>query len=94
MQNEPFRAEALIDDHGILRWVSNNQCVPMDCLDDNAPAGYDRVRHYDAVQRDIAAFMADYAANLPKRSPENLAEIRAELGPDAIDVITGERIFK
>jgi hypothetical protein len=48
------RAEALIDSKGILRWVSNDACVPMDCLDANAPAGYDRVKHKAAIDADNA----------------------------------------
>lgn len=93
MNNSPYRAEAIIDDNGILRWVENNACVPMDCLEANAPAGYDRVKHAAAIKVDNDAFFAAYRALPRQRSSEELCEIRANLGPDAIDVITGERIF-
>jgi len=89
-----YRAEALIDEKGILRWVSSNACVPMDCLDANAPAGYDRVAHKAAMEKDNAAFFAAYRAMLRVRSAEELFEIRANLGETAVDVVTGERIFK
>ena len=88
-----YRAEALIDSKGILRWVSNDACVPMDCLDANAPAGYDRVKHKAAMDKDNAAFFAAYRAQPRARSPEELSEIRSNLGKDAIDIITGKRIF-
>jgi hypothetical protein len=93
MNDTPFRAEALLDAHGILRWVENDACVPMDCLDANAPAGYDRVKHAAAIKVDNDAFFAAYRAQPRKRSAEELFEIRANLGSNAIDVITGERIF-
>jgi len=88
-----YRAEALIDSKGILRWVSNDACVPMDCLDANAPAGYDRVKHKAAMDADNAAFFAAYVAQPRVRSAEELSEIRSNLGNDAIDIITGQRIF-
>jgi hypothetical protein len=94
MNNSPYRAEALIDEKGILRWVENDHCVPMDCLDANAPAGYDRVKHKAALDAEIDAFLAAYRAQPRVRSAEELCEIRANLGPNAIDIITGERIFK
>ncbi len=93
MHKSSFRAEALIDDQGILRWVLNNACVPMDCLEANAPAGYDVVKHKAALDADVDAFVAAYMAKPRVRSAEELSEIRANLGPNAIDVITGERIF-
>ena len=88
-----FRSEALIDEKGILRWVSNDACVPMDCLDANAPAGYDRVKHKAAMDADNTAFFAAYRAQPRVRSQEELSEIRSNLGSDAIDIVTGERIF-
>jgi hypothetical protein len=88
-----YRSEALIDAKGILRWVSNDACVPMDCLDANAPAGYDRVKHKAAIDKDNAAFFAAYVAQPRVRSAEELSEIRNNLGEDAVDVVTGERIF-
>lgn len=88
-----YRAEALIDSKGILRWVSNDACVPMDCLDANAPAGYDRTKHKAAIDADNAEFFAAYVAKPRVRSAEELSEIRSNLGNDAIDIITGKRIF-
>ena len=88
-----YTSEALIDAKGILRWVSNNACVPMDCLDANAPKGYDRAKHKAAIEADNDAFFAEYRAKPRVRSAEELSEIRANLGENAIDIITGKRIF-
>ena len=93
MSNTPFRAEAYLDDHGVLRWVESDHCVPMDCLDANAPVGYDKAKHQIAYNKEIDEFLNFIRANPRKRSAEELSEIRANVGPDAIDVFTGERIF-
>ena len=86
-------SEAYVDSEGVYRWIVNAHVVPPDTMERLAPKGYNMDRHRQADRRDIDIFLAGYRANPPKRSPEELAEIRQELGPDAIDVITGERIF-
>lgn len=54
--------KAVLDAHGILRWDSNNHAVPMDCLDQVAPKGYDRAVHKAAIDKDTTAFLAAYCA--------------------------------
>ena len=85
--------DASLDKAGILRWKSNDHCVPMDCLDRVATKGYDRQKHRVALDADIDAFLAAYRAQPRKRSSEELSEIMREIGPDAIDIVTGQRIF-
>lgn len=93
MSNSIDSIRALPDAHGILRWESNDRCVPMDCLDKVAPTGYDRTAHKAAIDAENAALFAAYRAQPRVRSAEELSEIRANIGTDAIDIITGERIF-
>ena len=85
--------KAIPDAYGILRWDTYDHAIPMDCLDQFAPKGYDRVKHKAAIDKDTADFFAAYRAKPRVRSPEELSEIMNNIGPDAIDIITGERIF-
>jgi hypothetical protein len=83
--------ETFTDNAGIIRWMSNNRCVPMDCLDNVVPANYDRKIHKAAVDADNAALIAEYCQNV-RYTPEQKYEIMCELGPDAVNVITGKRV--
>lgn len=93
MSNSNASTQTRIDAKGVLRWITNNACVPMDCLDAYAPMGYDRAMHKAAIDADTAAFIAAYQSKPRVRSSEELCEIRANLGGNAIDLITGKRIF-
>jgi hypothetical protein len=85
--------EAYLDAEGVYRWIVNAHVVPADTMESLAPEGYDMARHKRWLQVDVDRFLEGYRASPPKRSPEQLAEIRRELGSDAIDIITGEMIF-
>lgn len=89
---EQFRTAAY-EDGGVLRWKSNDRCVPMHCFEDafcEPPA-----LQQETVRAEDAAAIADYIARNKgrQRSPEELFEMRAAFGEGAtvVDVLTGDR---
>jgi hypothetical protein len=90
---EQFRTTAYEDD-GVLRWKSNDRCVPLDIFRDAycTPP----VKQNESIAADNSAFFAEYrAANTGrKRSSEEIGEMRAAFGSGTtvVDVITGDRI--
>ena len=78
---------------GVYHWSTNDAVVPTDCMAEIAPKGYDLAKHEDAHHAMVVAFFASYRAAPRQRSAEELSEIRNNIGEDAIDVITGQRIF-
>lgn len=92
-KNCPCLSTCKLDSKGVYRWESNNAVVPSDTMAKHAPAAYDMAKHKAQERADTAALLNAYRADPPKRSAEQLAEIRREIGPDAVDIITGKRIF-
>jgi hypothetical protein len=87
--------EAYIDDQGVARWKTNNRVIPADCIDPNIMEmpGFNFKATWDTRQKETDAALAAYRKNPPRYSDENLAEAWNELGPDAVNVITGRRLF-
>jgi hypothetical protein len=84
--------DAYTDAAGILRWKSNNRVLPADCARELAPAGYDHAAHASARDAETGAFLADYRANPPALTPEDVREMRAAgLTGIVENVITGRR---
>ncbi len=88
-----FRNDAYEDD-GVLRWKSNDRCVPLDVFRDaycTPPA-----KQKETVDADTSAFLAEYRAiNTGRaRSAEEMFEMRAAFGTGTtvVDVITGDKI--
>jgi len=76
---------------GALRWKSNGAVLFPDTLTD---AGLIPPQvQIDAREVYADRIVAEYRANPPQLSAEDRAEALAELGPDAVDVITGERLL-
>lgn len=75
---------------GVLFWNSNGAPVPLHVFEETGvPAS---VAQAAAVRRYTDAALADYRANPPRLSADNLAEALNELGPNSINVITGRRL--
>jgi len=86
---------ARYDAQGLLRWVSNDRLVPIDVFQrEGTPEEYDLGAHQEAITRETAAFLGQYVAMRKRHgySAEERAEALRHIGPDAIDVITGERL--
>jgi hypothetical protein len=87
--------------NGVLRWDSNGQCPMDDTLDMWLILGLVSETEVDATNkardRETAAFMAQYRRAQAARTPEQVAEHRAELlaafgpGETVVDMLTGER---
>lgn len=79
------------DQDGILRWKSNDQVPPEDCLEEMGIADEDLTRCRAARDQEIAEFLAEYRRNYRGPSEEQLAEARAAHGPGVtlVNVITG-----
>jgi hypothetical protein len=82
----------------VLRWASNDHEPFDDLLALWAKLGYisaeQRAATNAARAESTAAFLAAYRANPPKRSAEEIEEMRAAFGPGetVVDVITGQEI--
>ena len=92
-------AESVVSAY-VVRWASNGRVPPADCLGDWHELGLidDQVLETSlaASEAETTAFLAAYRAQRKgrKASAEELAEINAEFGPDAVvvDAVTGERV--
>ena len=75
---------------GALRWKSNGAVLMPDTLTD---AGLIPPQvQIDARRAYSDQIVAEYRANPPQLSAEDRAEALRELGPGAVDVITGRKI--
>lgn len=88
-------ANSSVNARGVRRWNSNGNIIPRDCLE---KAGLPVSEHFEEEQREeTAKVMREYKAAQARRTPEQIAEERAEaraaLGPgqEMINVFTGER---
>lgn len=90
---QELRTEATIS-QGVIRWNSNNQVPPADCVALAAHIGLpvDVVASTAARDADTSAFLAAYRKRQPRRaSAEERAEMRAAFGrgTKVVNVITG-----
>lgn len=90
---DKLRKDATIT-NGVIRWNSNGSVPPEDCVALAAHIGLavNVARCTAERNREIDAFLAEYRRNPPRLSPEDRAEALRELGPDAVNVVTGRRI--
>jgi len=92
-QVERLRAKFVTDTDvvdGALRWKSNGSVIqPHTFKDADLIAPQVQIDASDAYQDEV---LARYRANPPQLSPEDRAEALRELGPGAVDVITGRPI--
>jgi hypothetical protein len=83
---------------GVVRWKSNGQVPPTDCLNCFEAAGFLFIREATdaAHQRDLDKLVAGHRAYREAHgySGEERAEMRAAFGDDAVvvDVLTGKRV--
>ncbi|WP_199032189.1 hypothetical protein [Ralstonia sp. ASV6] len=91
-----FESDAAVTD-GVVRWNSNGRVPPQEILDLWAFLGkpFDPAKSTEARVAETKQFLADYRAQNDGRKPgdEELAEMRANFGPDArvVNVVTGDR---
>jgi hypothetical protein len=90
-------SKAYIDNKGVARWESNNRVVPADSItpDFFQMPGFDFNATFVTRQKETDEFLAEYRRNRAKNplSFEDQAEAMNELGPGAVDVITGKSVF-
>ena len=84
--------------HGVARWESVNRVIPDDILKEyyiNEVPGFAAVEHRLTYDRETNAFIEEYRAHQARRTPEQIAEQRAEArtahgqGVTLVDVISG-----
>lgn len=89
------RGEHTVTD-GVVRWNSNSRVPPQDILEDWAELGLPFDIEASAAARDaeLADFLADYRANPPEPTREEMFEMQAAFGKGAtvVNAITGRRI--
>ena len=90
-------SKAYIDSKGVARWESNNRVVPADSVTPEMfqMPGFDFKATWDTRKAETDAFLNEYRRNRANNplSFEDQAEAMNELGPDAVDVITGKSVF-
>jgi hypothetical protein len=90
-------SEAYIDGNGVARWKSNNRVIPADCVSPEIMEmpGFNFKATWDTRKAETDAFLNEYRRNRAKNplSFEDQAEAYNELGPGAVDVITGKSVF-
>jgi len=94
---EKLRTEATVTD-GVIRWNSNERVPPEDCValavHIGLPVDLDATN--EARTKETSDFLADYRRREKTRvrSPEELAEMRAEFGRGAavVNVLTGRKL--
>jgi len=90
-----YETDAAVSE-GVVRWLSNGRVPPDDVLALWRHVGkeFDHDKSRAAGRAELQAFLDGYrAANRGRgRTSEEMSELRAEFGPDALvmDVITGE----
>ena len=91
-----FDSDAAVTD-GVVRWVSNGRVPPQEILDlwSFLDKPFNPVKSAEIRGSETRAFLNDYRALNTGRKPsaEDLAEMRANFGPDArvVNVVTGDR---
>ena len=92
---EEAKVKADVDSNGAIRWKSNGNYLMDDYCEVLEYAGYPFSREATQIARDaqVAEQLADYKANPPMMTDENIAEMRAAFGGGTIvrDVITGKK---
>lgn len=94
-----LKEEATIDAKGVIRWNSNGSVPPEDCVALAAHIGLpiNELACNEARDADFAAFMVEYRKRRANRTPEEIAEERAEAraahgpGVTLVNVLTGEK---
>jgi hypothetical protein len=84
---------------GVARWNSNGRCIPEDIAQFAAYLDHkiDLEKHEAAMRHDNRIFIQGYREVQAKRSPEEIAEQRAEaraaMGPgvEMVNMFTGEK---
>lgn len=88
-------------DGGVVRWISNDQCIMDDMAEKMLVAGCisEAEREATGAARSIetASFIAEYKAQQASRpvSPEELYELKSAFGEGEtiVDIISGRKIF-
>ena len=92
---EEAKVKTDVDSNGAIRWKSNGNYLMDDYCEVLEYAGYPFSREATQIARDaqVAEQLADYRANPPMMTDENIAEMRAAFGDGTIvrDVITGKK---
>ncbi len=92
-----FKDSAYQDDKGVWRWKSNDRVPFADMLEDNDIDAEIRAKCEKAREHDNAIFFGIYRKTQAARTPDQIAEERAEArsamgdGVDMINILTGEK---
>jgi hypothetical protein len=88
-------SKAYIDNNGVARWESNGRVIPADCVTPEVTEmpGFNFKATFDTRKAETDAFLAQYRATNRTRSHEEMSEAYNELGPGAVDVLTGKSVF-
>ena len=94
---EAILTRSYVDPDGVIRWKSNNAVPFDDCLEDAGVPVETRKKCDVARSRDAAEVIEAYRKAQARRTPEEIAEEKAEMraafgpGVEVVNVFTGER---
>ena len=86
-----------LDRDGVIRWHSNDWVVPQDILQDHNIPRQTMIRCDFMRDRELRNFLEEYRQAMAHRTPEQVAEERAEAraahgpGVELVNVLTGEK---
>lgn len=95
MNAEQMIAKSYLDQGGVVRWRSNDQVPPTDCLIKMGIHGAELARMEEVRDRELDAFLAEYRAQQPAEpTAEERFEMRAAFGIGAriVNIITGRAV--
>lgn len=94
---EEAKIKADVDSNGAIRWKNNGNYLMDDYCEVLEYAGYPFSREATKAERDsqVAEQLADYRANPPMMTDEEIEEMRAAFGngTSVVDVISGQQIL-
>lgn len=91
-----LRSEMFVDGRGIHRWKSNRQVPPSEIIALLDLSHEQVTAHNEARAQDFDAFAVEYRRMRSQRTPEQIAEERAEAraahgpGVKLVNILTGE----
>ena len=93
-----LKTQMSVDEHGIHRWRDCGQVPSKEILKRLNLSALDTERHNATRDADLDAFAAEYQRSQALRTPEEIAEQRAEAraahgpGVELVNIFSGERL--
>ena len=92
MKTRYIHSPAILDEHGVLRWEVNNAVISPSTMRENGrPAFVNWENQQAAYKAEIDAFLEE-CRKIDILSDVDRLEALNEVGPNAVNVLTGKRV--